>query len=290
METFQVQYDRYRAAVEEYLQSLFLRSTPYGRLQEAMRYSLLAGGKRVRPVLVLAFCEALGGEARLAVPLGAALECVHTYSLIHDDLPCMDDDDLRRGRPTCHKVYGETMAVLAGDALQAEAFRLISIAPGLSAEQRIDAVNALASSCGGDGMVAGQTLDMDGLTHNEEELRDLCLRKTGGLLGAAAILGCIAAGADGEVRRQAAEYARHIGLAFQVRDDMLDVIADQDEFGKPVGSDREEGKRTFVDLLGLDGCGKLVEEETHLAREAISGFHDSGFLLQLADSLAGRRM
>lgn len=290
METFQVQYDRYRAAVEEYLQSLFLRSTPYGRLQEAMRYSLLAGGKRVRPVLVLAFCEALGGEARLAVPLGAALECVHTYSLIHDDLPCMDDDDLRRGRPTCHKVYGETMAVLAGDALQAEAFRLISIAPGLSSEQRIDAVNALASSCGGDGMVAGQTLDMDGLTHNEEELRDLCLRKTGGLLGAAAILGCIAAGADGEVRRQAAEYVRHIGLAFQVRDDMLDVIADQDEFGKPVGSDREEGKRTFVDLLGLDGCGKLVEEETHLAREAISGFHDSGFLLQLADSLAGRRM
>ena len=289
METFQVQYDRYREMVEEYLQGLFLRNRPYGRLQEAMRYSLLAGGKRVRPVMTLAFCEALGGNAKYAVPLGGALECVHTYSLIHDDLPCMDDDDLRRGRPTCHKVYGETMAVLAGDALQAEAFRLISFAPGLSAEQRVEAVHALASSCGGDGMVAGQVLDMEGLAHDEGALRDLCLRKTGGLLGAAALLGCIAAGAPPEVRRQAVDYAEHVGLAFQVRDDVLDVIADQDEFGKPVGSDREEGKETFVDLRGLEGCEKLVAEETRLAREAIAGFPDNGFLLALADSLAGRR-
>ena len=289
METFQVQYDRYRAAVEEALQSLFLRNKPYGRLQEAMRYSLLAGGKRVRPVMTLAFCEALGGEARRALPLGVALECVHTYSLIHDDLPCMDDDDLRRGRPTCHKVYGETMAVLAGDALQAEAFRLISHAPGLSAEQRSEAVHTLASACGGDGMVAGQVLDMDGLAHDEASLRDLCLRKTGALLAAGADLGCIAAGASPEVRQQAAEYAQHIGLAFQIRDDMLDVIADQDEFGKPVGSDREEGKRTFVDLVGLERCGELVAEETRLAREAVAGFRNKGFLLELADSLADRR-
>ena len=289
METFQVQYDRYRAAVEEALQSLFLRNKPYGRLQEAMRYSLLAGGKRVRPVMILAFCEALGGEVWRALPLGAALECVHTYSLIHDDLPCMDDDDLRRGRPTCHKVYGETMAVLAGDALQAEAFRLIAIAPGLSAEQRCEAVQALASACGGDGMVAGQVLDMDGLARDEASLRDMCLRKTGGLLGAAAALGCIAAGASPEERRQALAYAEHIGLAFQIRDDMLDVIADQEEFGKPVGSDREEGKRTFVDLLGLERCGELVAEETRLAREAVAGFRDREFLLELADSLADRR-
>ena len=289
METFQAQYDRYRAAVEEYLQSLFLRNCPYNRLQEAMRYSLLAGGKRVRPVLTLAFCEALGGSARRAVPLGGALECVHTYSLIHDDLPCMDDDDLRRGRPTCHKVYGETMAVLAGDALQAEAFRLIAHAPGLSAEQRCEAVHTLASSCGGDGMVAGQVLDVEGLARGEASLRDLCLRKTGGLLGAAADLGCIAAGASPEVRFQACEYAKHVGLAFQVRDDMLDVIADQDEFGKPVGSDREEGKRTFMDLLGLVGCGALVAEETRLAKEAIASLPDNGFLLELADHLADRR-
>ncbi len=289
METFQAQYDRYRAAVEEALQSLFLRNKPYGRLQEAMRYSLLAGGKRVRPVMTLAFCEALGGEAQRALALGAALECVHTYSLIHDDLPCMDDDDLRRGRPTCHKVYGETMAVLAGDALQAEAFRLISHASGLSAEQRIDAVHTLSAACGGDGMVAGQALDVEGLACDEASLRDLCLRKTGGLLGAAADLGCIAAGADAEARRLALSYAEHIGLAFQVRDDMLDVIADQEEFGKPVGSDKEEGKRTFVDLLGLEGCGKLVEEETALAKGSVSGFPRGGFLLELADSLADRR-
>ena len=282
-------YEAYRTAVEEALQSLFLRNHPYRRLQEAMRYSLLAGGKRVRPVMVLAFCEALGGDPRLALPLGCALECVHTYSLIHDDLPCMDDDDLRRGRPTCHRVYGETLAVLAGDALQAEAFRLLSTAPGLSAKQRIDAVNVLASACGGDGMVAGQVLDVEGLARDETSLRDLCLRKTGGLLGAAAVLGCAAAGASPEVRRQAADYAGHIGLAFQVRDDILDVTADPAELGKPVGSDREEDKWTFVDLLGLENCQRLVEEETRLAKEAIAGFSDGGFLLELADRLAGRR-
>lgn len=289
METFQAQYDRYRAAVEKYLQSLFLRNRPYSRLQEAMRYSLLAGGKRVRPILTLAFCEALGGNAQHAIPLGGALECVHTYSLIHDDLPCMDDDDLRRGRPTCHKVYGEAMAVLAGDALQAEAFRLISFAPGLSAEQRIEAVHTLSAASGGDGMVAGQVLDVEGQARDETSLRDLCLRKTGGLLGAAAGLGCIAAGAPPEVRQQAMDYAKHIGLAFQVRDDMLDVIADQDEFGKPVGSDKEEGKQTFVDLLGLEGCAALVAEETRLAKEAINSFPVNGFLLELADRLADRR-
>ena len=282
-------YEAYRVSVEEYLQGLFVRKKPYKRLQEAMRYSLLAGGKRVRPVLAMAFCEALGGDPRLALPLGCALECVHTYSLIHDDLPCMDDDDLRRGRPTCHKVYGETMAVLAGDALQAEAFRLISLAPGLSAQQRVDAVSALASSCGGDGMVAGQVLDIEGQARDEASLRDLCLRKTGGLLGAAALLGCIAAGASDEVRQQALDYGSHLGLAFQVRDDILDVTADQAELGKPVGSDKAEEKWTFADLLGPEGCQKLVVEETELAKRALEGLEKREFLLDLADSVAGRR-
>jgi len=289
MEEFQTRYDRYRGEVEAYLQALFTGERPYGRLQEAMRYSLLAGGKRVRPVLALAVCEAQGGERALALPLGCALELVHTYSLIHDDLPCMDDDDLRRGRPTCHKVYGETMAVLAGDALQAEAFRLIASAEGLSGEQRSDAVLALAAACGGDGMVAGQVLDIDQLARDAAQLRRLCALKTGALLQAAAALGCIAANAPREARRQAADYAWHIGLAFQVRDDMLDVIADQDEFGKPVGSDREEGKRTFVDVLGLDGCAELVAEETAAAKRAVSGFPHGAFLLELADRLADRR-
>ena len=289
MINFQERYDLLRGEAEDFLGGLFSTGAPYGRLQEAMNYSLLAGGKRVRPVLAMAVCEALDGDRRLALPLGCALELVHTYSLIHDDLPCMDDDDLRRGRPTCHKVYGETMAVLAGDALQAEAFRLISLAPGLSAQQRVDAVSALASSCGGDGMVAGQVLDIEGQARDEASLRDLCLRKTGALLAAGALLGCIAAGASDEVRQQALDYGSHLGLAFQVRDDILDVTADQAELGKPVGSDKAEEKWTFADLLGPEGCQKLVVEETELAKRALEGLEKREFLLDLADSLAGRR-
>lgn len=293
MENFQAQYGRYREMVEEYLHQMFDNpgnsgQRPWEKLWEAMGYSVLAGGKRVRPVLTLAVCEALGGKAEDALPLGCALELVHTYSLIHDDLPCMDDDDLRRGRPTCHKVYGEAMAVLAGDALQPEAFRMIARAE-LGAQQKAAAVQALAHACGGDGMVAGQVMDVECLAGDEASLRQLCRLKTGALLCAAAELGCIAADGSDQQRRQAVIYAEHVGLAFQVRDDMLDVIADQDVFGKPVGSDREEGKQTFADLRGLDGCGKLVEEETWLAKEAISGFPDNAFLLALADALAERR-
>ena len=286
---FQLRYDTYRSSVEAYLQGLFTQQRPYGRLQEAMRYSLLSGGKRVRPVLTLAFCDMLGGEWKQALPFACALEMVHTYSLIHDDLPCMDNDDLRRGKPTCHKVFGETMAVLAGDALQAEAFRLIAEAPDMSDRQRAEAVLVLARSCGGDGMVAGQVLDTENLCHNVDEVKNLHSLKTGAMICGASELGCVAAGASDEARRQAREYGRHIGLAFQVRDDMLDVIADQAELGKPIGSDRQEGKITFVDLLGLDACGALVEEETSLAKAAIMGLEGNGFLLSLADQLADRR-
>ena len=251
---FQLRYDSYRAAVDDHLGGLFAdaKDKPYRRLQEAMRYSLLSGGKRVRPVMTLAFCDMLGSQWREALPFACALELVHTYSLIHDDLPCMDDDDLRRGRPTCHKVYGETMAVLAGDALQGEAFGLIAAAPAMTAQQRIDAVAVLSAACGGGGMVAGQVLDVDHLAQGETDLRLLHRQKTGAMLQAAAELGCVAAGADDGLRQRARDYGCHIGLAFQVRDDVLDVVADQGELGKPIGSDRAEGKRTFVDLLGLE--------------------------------------
>ena len=288
---FQLRYDSYRAAVDDYLGGLFAdaKDKPYRRLQEAMRYSLLAGGKRVRPVMTLAFCDMLGGQWREALPFACALELVHTYSLIHDDLPCMDDDDLRRGRPTCHKVYGETMAVLAGDALQGEAFGLIAAAPAMTAQQRIDAVAVLSAACGGDGMVAGQVLDMDHLAQGEADLRLLHRLKTGAMLQAAAELGCVAAGADDGLRQRARDYGCHIGLAFQVRDDVLDVVADQGELGKPIGSDRAEGKRTFVDLLGLEACQALVAEETAKAKAALADLPDSGFLLNLADHLAERR-
>lgn len=286
---FQLRYDTYRAAVEEYLGGLFPGDKPYGRLQEAMRYSLMAGGKRVRPVMALAFCDLMGGEWRRAIPFGCALELVHTYSLIHDDLPCMDDDDLRRGKPTCHKVYGEAMAVLAGDALQAEAFRLIASAPGVSDRQRAEAALVLSRACGADGMVAGQTLDMLGLGRNRGELELLHSLKTGAMIQGAAELGCVAAGADSRQRERAAEYARHIGLAFQVRDDILDVIADQKVLGKTVGSDQRDGKTTFVDLLGLEDCEALVAQETAKAKAAISDLPGCEFLLNLAERLADRR-
>ena len=282
-------YQAYLAAIEHYLGGLFLGDRPYGQLQEAMRYSLLAGGKRVRPVLTCAFAELFGGEWEKAVPLGCALELIHTYSLIHDDLPCMDDDDLRRGKPTCHKVYGETLAVLAGDALQPEAFAILAAAEGLSAQQRIDAVAVLARAAGGDGMVAGQVLDLDGKCRSREQVELLHSLKTGAMIAAAAELGCVAANAAPEQRQAARDYAREVGLAFQIRDDMLDVIADQTEFGKPIGSDREEGKTTFVDLIGLDGCEREVAACTWRAKAALSDFPGNGFLLELADQLAERR-
>ena len=290
MGDYQQQYQRYFDEVEQALQGLFCGQQPYDRLQEAMRYSLLAGGKRVRPVLALAFCQMLGGEPAEALPLACALELVHTYSLIHDDLPCMDDDDMRRGRPTCHTVYGEATAVLAGDALLAEAFRMIAEAPGLSCEQKTEAVGILARACGGDGMVAGQLLDVEQIAANEDELRLLCRLKTGAMIQAAAELGCVAVGASPETRPVAAAYGGHIGLAFQVRDDMLNVTASEAELGEPVGSDRAECKRTFVDVLGLEGCGAVVAEETRLAKEALAGFENAEFLSRMADTLADRRM
>ena len=286
---FQLRYDTYRSAVEEYLGGLFSVDKPYGKLQEAMRYSLMAGGKRVRPVMTLAFCDLMGGEWRRAIPFGCALELVHTYSLIHDDLPSMDDDDLRRGKPTCHKVYGEAMAVLAGDALQAEAFRIIATAPGVDDRQRAEAVTVLARACGADGMVAGQTLDILGLGRNRSELELLHSLKTGAMIQGAAELGCIAAGAASRQRERAAEYAQHIGLAFQVRDDILDVIADQQILGKTVGSDQRDGKITFVDLLGLEDSEKLVAQETAKAKNAIADLQGCEFLLNLAERLADRR-
>ena len=286
---YQACYQQYLTGIEHYLDGLFLSDAPYHELQEAMRYSLLSGGKRIRPVLAAAFAQLFGGDWHKAVPLGCALELVHTYSLIHDDLPCMDDDDLRRGKPTCHKVYGETLAVLAGDAFQAEAFAILAEAEGLSAQQRTEAVTVLARACGANGMVAGQVMDVQGLDRTEEELRLLHSLKTGAMIKGAALLGCVAADAKEEEKAAAAAYADALGLAFQIRDDMLDVIADEKDLGKPIGSDKEEGKTTFVDLLGLERCGALVEQCTADAKAAIAGYEGAEFLLELADSLAVRR-
>jgi len=285
---YQMRYAAYQAAIEEYLKGLFVQEQPYGKLFESICYSILAGGKRIRPVLTLEFARLGGIDWHLALPYACALELVHNYSLIHDDLPCMDNDDLRRGKPTNHKVFGETLAILAGDALQPEAFRLIAQADSLSAQSRIDAVEVLAKASGADGMVGGQVLDTVCNVQDEEKLTLLHHLKTGAMIAGAAELGCVAAEMSAEKRAQAVAYARQLGLAFQIRDDMLDVMGVEEELGKPVGSDREEGKITYADLKGLEGCARMVEECTACAKEAIADWEDHGFLWELADRMVGR--
>ena len=282
------QYAAYQQAIEAYLDSLFTGSTPYQKLYESIRYSLLAGGKRIRPVLTLEFARLGGIDWHLALPYGCALELIHNYSLIHDDLPCMDDDDLRRGKPTNHRVYGETLAVLAGDALQPEAFRLMAEAPCLSADNRLEAIRTLSRACGADGMVAGQVLDTVYDVSDEAGLTVLNRLKTGVMISAAAELGCIASEMPAAMRRQALAYADALGRGFQIRDDMLDVEGDQAVFGKPIGSDAEEGKVTFVNVIGLDGCRRAVSACTEQAKAAVADWPDHNFLWELADRMVGR--
>ena len=287
--SYQERYTAYQEAIETYLNTIFsAEGKPYGKLQESIRYSLLAGGKRIRPVLTLEFARLGGIDWHLALPYACALELVHNYSQIHDDLPCMDDDDLRRGKPTNHKVYGETLAVLAGDAMQPEAFRIILQARGLSAENRIEAALILARACGADGMVAGQVLDTLCHVRDEKGLSTLNRLKTGVMISAAAELGCVASKMPMFWRQQAVQYAEQLGLAFQIRDDMLDVMGDESVFGKPIGSDKDEGKVTYVDLKGLDGCAQEVEKCTLAAKEAIRDIPDHEFLWELADRMVGR--
>lgn len=285
---FDAQYKRYQAAVGAFLSDLFTEKADYDDLFASMRYSLLAGGKRIRPVLTLEFARLAGLDWRNALPVACALELVHTYSLIHDDLPCMDDDALRRGKPTNHKVFGETLAVLAGDALQPEAFRLILTAPNLSAERRADCALVLANAAGADGMVGGQVLDTLHTPKTATALAQVHRLKTGAMIAGAAQLGCAAAGENPVLRCAATAYAQHLGMAFQIRDDLLDVIGSADTFGKPIGSDAQEGKVTFVDLLGREGCIAAVREHTDAAKAAVSDIGGSDFLLHLAEQLATR--
>ncbi len=286
--TYEERYGEYQEAIETYLDGLFTAQKPYSQLYEAIRYSILGGGKRIRPVLTLEFARLGGINWRLALPFACALGLVHNYSLIHDDLPCMDDDDLRRGKPTTHKAYGETLAILAGDALQPEAFRLILEAPALSGERKLDAMRVLVNACGADGMVAGQVLDTLCPIENTEQLRHMEELKTGCMIAAAAELGCAASGMNAGMRNLAVQYAKDLGLAFQIRDDMLDVEGDAAVFGKPIGSDKEEGKFTFVDALGIEGCRAEVARLTEEAKSVVRHWADSDFLVTLADKLAGR--
>ncbi len=278
--------------IDACLDTKFNEFCPQRPLLNAMRYSLLSGGKRIRAMLVLKFCQAAGGDAEDAMPLACAVEMLHTYSLIHDDLPCMDDDDLRRGKPTCHVAYGEAVATIAGDALQTAAFNTI-LGAELPPEAVLKAAKALAEAAGEMGMCAGQQLDMDE-SHEKTagELTAINDLKTGAVIRAACRMGVIAACRedDEEMLKAADEYGLWLARAFQLRDDVLDVISTPEELGKNVGSDAGNGKTTFVDLMGIDGCRELVREYTETAKKALEGrFADSRFLLELADSLAVRK-
>ncbi len=272
--------------------------TPAGasaRLMEAMRYSLLAGGKRLRPVLALASCEAVGGKIVAAIDLACAVEMIHTYSLIHDDLPCMDDDDFRRGRPTNHKVYGEAIATLAGDALLTDAFKVLAraTAAGVAAPIVLETIAELASAAGSEGMVGGQVIDLlgEGKTKTLEELEELHGRKTGALFLASVRGGARMGGATPAQIESLDAYARALGLAFQVVDDLLDVQGNSEQMGKRTQKDSERGKATYPAILGVERSLDLARELESRAHCALASFDERAIALrELATFVVERKL
>lgn len=265
---------------------------PQKNLIDAMNYSLEAGGKRIRPVLVYAFCEALGTDYRKATAPACAIEMIHTFSLIHDDLPSMDNDDFRRGKPSCHKAFGEAMAVLAGDALSVLPFGIIADDDYLSPEKKIRIISELAKAVGRDGMIGGQVIDMENETKDnvdEKNLRNMYRCKTGQLIAVSCIMGCICAGADEEIIKTASEYGFKLGLAFQIIDDILDVTGNAADIGKPVGSDAEENKTTFVTLYGVEKAQEIADKITAEAIECLGRIKNNGFLVELTEMLLKRK-
>ena len=258
----------------------------------AQRYSLLARAKRIRPTLVLEFCRMYGGSDEAALPFAVAVEMVHTYSLIHDDLPCMDNDDLRRGRPTCHKAFDEATALLAGDGLLTRAFGVLTEAPVSNGAIR-DAVTALSRAAGSFGMIGGQVMDLagEGKTLSLEALLKLHANKTGALIAVAAELGCIAAGLsrDDANTRAARAFAQNLGLAFQIVDDVLDATSDTETLGKSIGSDERSGKTTFLTYYSPKEALDYAAEVTQKGKSALKGMEGNTFLLALADHLLNRK-
>ena len=289
---FEERTRQYRDFIEDYLKNLYkeFRKEPQKPLFEAMEYSLLAGGKRLRPIFAMDFCRMCGGDWKNAAPFAAAIEMIHTYSLIHDDLPSMDNDDFRRGRPTNHKVFGEAMAILAGDALLTDAFLIAASAKLPNPADMATAIALMAEGAGSLGMVGGQVLDImsEERELNEQEVLDIQSRKTGKLISIACCLGAIAGGATEAQLDAAARFAAGLGLAFQIRDDMLDVIGTQEEMGKGVGTDA--AKNTFVRLYGLEKCEELVQKYTQSAIDALDAFENTDYMIALAKSLTDRRV
>lgn len=284
--SYHILTEQIEAALKQYLA---IPDCPQKTVYQAMYEAVNAGGKRLRPLLCLAACQVCGGRIEQALPLACALEMIHTYSLIHDDLPCMDDDDFRRGKPTCHKVYGEATAVLAGDGLLTYAFETASQAP-IPPERTVEAIRTLAALAGADGMIGGQIVDMESehVKISPEQLIFLQEHKTGALLRAAVLLGAIAAGAKPCARRALCDYANALGLAFQIQDDILDVTGSEEALGKPLGSDEKQGKTTFVTMLGLEGARRAAQLYTDAAVSAANHLTQPDFFIGLAQQLMNR--
>ncbi len=295
---FSKQYQNYLELINSEIDRAFLvPKISQAHVFEAMRYGITDGGKRIRPVLAMAVCDMLGGSVADAIRVGCAIEAIHSYSLIHDDLPCMDDDDLRRGKPSCHKAYGEDIALLAGDGLLTKAFDLLTdideyenIEPGVI----IRIIREIAVASGVYGMIGGQVIDLqceDRTDVTLQELQELHRGKSGALSRVSAICGCLCAGVldeNDEKYKKIISFSEKLGLAFQIKDDILDVIGQEEILGKPIGSDAEQNKTTFVTLMGLDGAKAELERLTNDAKAEIAGILHSEFLLDFADYLLNR--
>jgi len=266
---------------------------PPPTIHEAMRYSVFAGGKRLRPMLALFGCEAVGGKLEDAMPAAVALELIHTYSLVHDDLPAMDDDDFRRGRPTCHKVYGEAVAVLAGDALLTHAFQVLAdpTATGVPAARRLQMIAEISAAAGSLGMVGGQTMDIqaEGKALDPTTLLTLHSKKTGALLRASLRVGGLAGGAGDAAMASLTRYGERLGLAFQIVDDILDIEGSSVEMGKTAGSDMRKQKATYPAVFGLEASRREAARLLAEAREAVRPLGDDGAVLVALADFVGRR-
>ena len=295
---FLTQYKIYLNRVNQALEKEFsVPDLAQKQVFEAMRYGVLGGGKRIRPVLTLAVSDMLGGSGADALRVGCAIECIHSYSLIHDDLPCMDNDDLRRGRPTCHKVFPESIALLAGDGLLNRAFELLS-APRpyekMDAEAVLSVIREIAGASGAFGMIGGQVIDLDCENRTDVTLallRELHAKKTGALIRVSALCGCLCAGILDETDKnyqKILQFSAKLGLAFQIKDDILDVTGKEEVLGKPIGSDEKSHKTTFVTLMGQEAAKRELSRLTEEAKEALSGMGDTAFLLSFAEYLLNR--
>lgn len=292
MNKFEEQLNQYVFSIEQELSAVLAYSSgePQSLVSEAMDYSASAGGKRIRPLLLLEFSRVFGGDSRQTMGFACALEMIHTYSLIHDDLPCMDNDDFRRGKPSCHKRYGEANALLAGDGLLTLAFETAasSVERGMPADRAVKCLALLAKQAGVQGMIGGQVIDLasEGKKISGELLTEMHRMKTGALIKAACEIGTLAA--CGFVPAYVTEYADNLGLAFQAVDDILDVRGDEQELGKPVGSDSESQKSTYVSIYGLKRASDMASGFTAAAKQALQNIPDHEFLMSLTDYLLKR--